>query len=120
MDEVARDVGRVTRLDADGRRPTGDGRRGSFTKFSVDRLATEALNEMAGYDTAVGATYREILDALAARLTVVVQEGQDNGFIRREPSADIAASALAWMAERTCQQNLPSRRRPTTPSWPRP
>ena len=68
-----------------------------------------ALNEMAGYDAAVGATYREILDAIAARLAVVIREGQDDGFIRRELSADTAASALTWMAERTCQQNLPGR-----------
>lgn len=68
-----------------------------------------ALNEMAGYDAAVGTTYREILDAIAARLAVVIREGQNDGFIRRELSADTAASALTWMAERTCQQNLPGR-----------
>ena len=66
-----------------------------------------ALNEMAGYDVAVGATYRDILDAIAARLAVVIEEGQDDGFIRRELSATTAASTLTWMAERTCQQNLP-------------
>jgi AcrR family transcriptional regulator len=68
-----------------------------------------ALNEMAGYDAAVGTTYREILDAIATRLAAVIREGQNDGFIRRELSADTAASALTWMAERTCQQNLPSR-----------
>jgi AcrR family transcriptional regulator len=66
-----------------------------------------ALNEMAGYDAAVGTTYREILDAIATRLAAVIREGQNDGFIRRELSADTAASALTWMAERTCQQNLP-------------
>lgn len=68
-----------------------------------------ALSEMAGYDAAVGATYRDILDAIAARLAVVVREGQDDGVIRRELSADVAASTLTWMVERTCQQNLPGR-----------
>jgi AcrR family transcriptional regulator len=68
-----------------------------------------ALNEMAGYDAAVGTTYREILDAIAARLAVVIREGQNDGFIRRELSADIAASTLTWMTERTCHQTLPSR-----------
>ena len=66
-----------------------------------------ALGEMAGYDAAVGATYREILGAIAARLAVVIQGGQDDGYIRRELQADVAASTLTWMVERTCQQNLP-------------
>jgi AcrR family transcriptional regulator len=68
-----------------------------------------ALSEMAGYDTAVGATYQEILGAIAARLTVVIEEGRHDGFIRPELSADVAASTLTWMVERTCQQNLPGR-----------
>ena len=68
-----------------------------------------ALNEMAGYDPQVGATYRDILDAIAARLATVIEEGQADGFIRRELSAATAASTLTWMAERTCQQNLPGR-----------
>jgi TetR/AcrR family transcriptional regulator, ethionamide resistance regulator len=68
-----------------------------------------ALNEMAGYDAAVGATYRDILTGIAARLATVVEEGQRDGFIRPELSATTAASTLTWMAERTCQQNLPGR-----------
>ncbi|TPG37229.1 TetR/AcrR family transcriptional regulator [Mycolicibacterium hodleri] len=68
-----------------------------------------ALNEMAGYDPQVGATYRDILDGIAARLGAVIQEGQADGFIRSELSAATAASALTWMTERTCQQNLPGR-----------
>ncbi|GAB7069293.1 TetR/AcrR family transcriptional regulator [Mycolicibacterium hodleri] len=66
-----------------------------------------ALNEMAGYDAAVGATYREILAAIAARLATVITEGQDDGYIRRELSAQTAATGLTWMVERTCQQSLP-------------
>jgi AcrR family transcriptional regulator len=66
-----------------------------------------ALSEMAAYDPRVGATYRHILTGIAARLAAVIEEGQDDGFIRRELSAATAASALTWMAERTCQQNLP-------------
>jgi AcrR family transcriptional regulator len=68
-----------------------------------------ALNEMAAYDAAVGATYREILTAIATRLATVVEEGQHDGFIRPELSATTAASTLTWMTERTCQQNLPGR-----------
>ncbi|MDP9164891.1 MAG: TetR/AcrR family transcriptional regulator [Actinomycetota bacterium] len=66
-----------------------------------------ALNEMAGYDAAVGATYRDILGGIATRLASVIRDGQDDGSIRRELSADSAASTLTWMVERTCQQNLP-------------
>ena len=67
-----------------------------------------ALNEMAAYDPQVGATYRDILTAIAARLTAVIEAGQEDGSIRRELSAPTAASALTWMVERTCQQNLPA------------
>ncbi|KAA0094613.1 TetR/AcrR family transcriptional regulator [Mycolicibacterium sp. P1-18] len=66
-----------------------------------------ALNEMAGYDAAVGATYREILAAIATRLAAVITEGQRDGSIRRDLSAQTAAVSLTWMVERTCQQSLP-------------
>jgi AcrR family transcriptional regulator len=69
----------------------------------------EALNEMAAYDPQVGAIYRDILTTIAARLAAVIEEGQRDGFIRPELSAETAASTLTWMAERTCQQNLPGR-----------
>jgi AcrR family transcriptional regulator len=68
-----------------------------------------ALSEMAAYDPQVGTTYREILTAIAGRLAAVIEEGQADGFIRQELSAATAASTLTWMAERTCQQNLPGR-----------
>ena len=68
-----------------------------------------ALSEMAAYDAIVGATYREILDGIAARLAEVIEEGQRDGFIRLQLPAATAASTLTWMAERTCQQNLPGR-----------
>lgn len=68
-----------------------------------------ALNEMAGYDPQVGATYQEILTAISGRVAAVIEEGQGDGVIRRELSAATAASALTWMVERTCQQNLPGR-----------
>ena len=55
---------------------------------------------MAGYDAAVGAAYREILGAIAARLAVVIQGGQDDGFIRRDLQADAPASILTWMVDR--------------------
>jgi AcrR family transcriptional regulator len=68
-----------------------------------------ALNEMAGYDPQVGATYREVLTAIAGRLTEVIEAGQAGGAIRRDLSAAITASSLTWMVERACQQNLPGR-----------
>jgi AcrR family transcriptional regulator len=68
-----------------------------------------ALNEMAGYDPQVGATYREILTAISGRVAAVIEVGQGDGVIRLEVSAATAASALTWMVERTCQQNLPGR-----------
>jgi TetR/AcrR family transcriptional regulator, ethionamide resistance regulator len=68
-----------------------------------------ALSEMAAYDPQVGTTYGEILTAIAGRLAAVIEEGQADGFIRPELSAATAASTLTWMAERTCQQNLPGR-----------
>jgi AcrR family transcriptional regulator len=68
-----------------------------------------ALNEMAAYDPQVSATYRDILTAIAARLTAVIEAGQEDGSIRGELSAASAATTLTWMAERTCQQNLPGR-----------
>jgi AcrR family transcriptional regulator len=68
-----------------------------------------ALNEMAAYDPQVGATYREILAAIGARLTEVIEAGQDDGYVRRELVAETTASTLTWMVERACQQNLPGR-----------
>ncbi|BDX31354.1 TetR family transcriptional regulator [Mycobacterium antarcticum] len=68
-----------------------------------------ALNEMAAYDPQVGATYREALESIAGRLETVIEAGQADGSIRRELSADVVASTLTWMTERTCQQSLPGR-----------
>jgi TetR/AcrR family transcriptional regulator, ethionamide resistance regulator len=68
-----------------------------------------ALNEMAAYDSLVGATYSNLLTAITGRLTGVIGEGQTDGSIRRELPAATAASALTWMVERACQQNLPTK-----------
>ena len=68
-----------------------------------------ALNEMAGYDPQVAATYRELLTGISGRLTRVIEDGQADGSIRRELPAATTASALSWMVERACQQNLPNR-----------
>jgi AcrR family transcriptional regulator len=67
-----------------------------------------ALNEMAGYDSLVGSTYRNLLTAITARLTRVIEDGQADGSIRGTLPAATAASALTWMVERVCQQNLPN------------
>jgi TetR/AcrR family transcriptional regulator, ethionamide resistance regulator len=66
-----------------------------------------ALNEMAAYDAVVGATYGNLLIAIAGRLTRVIEDGQADGSIRPALPAATTASALTWMVERTCQQNLP-------------
>jgi AcrR family transcriptional regulator len=67
-----------------------------------------ALNEMAGYDPVVGATYRNLLTAITGRATRVIEDGQADGSIRPELPATTTASAITWMVERACQQNLPA------------
>jgi len=69
-----------------------------------------ALNEMAAYDPVTGQTYRE-LNAISQRLTRVIEDGQADGTIRRELPPATTASALTWMVERACQQNLPAKPR---------
>ncbi|OBK17973.1 TetR/AcrR family transcriptional regulator [Mycobacterium asiaticum] len=76
-----------------------------------------ALNEMAAYDPVTAATYREILTAISRRLTRVIVDGQADGVIRRELPADITASALTWMVERACQQNLPTHPNEADPEY---
>lgn len=67
-----------------------------------------ALNEMAAYDPLTGQTYRELLTGICEQLTRVIEEGQADGSIRPELAAPTTASALTWMVERACQQNLPA------------
>jgi TetR/AcrR family transcriptional regulator, ethionamide resistance regulator len=66
-----------------------------------------ALNEMAAYDPSVAATYRDLLTDMSQRLTRVIEDGQADGSIRRELPAATTASALTWMVERVCHQDLP-------------
>ncbi|MCW2652416.1 MAG: TetR family transcriptional regulator [Mycobacterium sp.] len=66
-----------------------------------------ALNEMSGYDAAVAATYRELMTGITAGLVKVITDGQDDGSIRPELPVAATASALTWMVERACHQNLP-------------
>ena len=70
-----------------------------------------ALNEMAAYDPPTAETYRELLTAISHRMTRVIEDGQADGSIRRELAAATTASALTWMVERACQQNLPVKAR---------
>ncbi|OBH24507.1 TetR family transcriptional regulator [Mycobacterium sp. E342] len=70
-----------------------------------------ALNEMAGYDPLVAATYRNLLTAVTGRMTRVIEEGQADRSIRPDLVAATTASALTWMVERACQQNLPAKPR---------
>jgi TetR/AcrR family transcriptional regulator, ethionamide resistance regulator len=66
-----------------------------------------ALNEMAAYDPLTAETYRDLLTGISQRLTHVIEDGQADGWIRAELPAATTASALTWMVERACQQNLP-------------
>lgn len=66
-----------------------------------------ALSEMAGYDPLVATTYRELLTGISARVARVIEDGQADGSIRRALPVAATASALTWMVERACQQNLP-------------
>jgi TetR/AcrR family transcriptional regulator, ethionamide resistance regulator len=68
-----------------------------------------ALNEMAAYDPMTAETYRELLTAISQRLTTVIEDGQADGSIRRGLAAATTASALTWMVERACHQNLPTK-----------
>src|SRR6201998_750807 len=81
---------------------------GSIATYRRHQPVLVALNEMAAYDPLVGATYRNLLTAITGRLTRVIEYGQVDGSIRRELTAATTASALTWMVERTCQQNLPT------------
>ncbi len=55
----------------------------------------------------VGATYGNLLTAIAGRVTLVIEEGQADGSIRPDDRAATTASTLTWMVERACRQNLP-------------
>lgn len=68
-----------------------------------------ALNEVSGYDPATAQAYRDLLNNVSARLTRVIEEGQADGSIRPQLQPATTASALTWMVERACQQNLPVR-----------
>lgn len=68
-----------------------------------------ALSEMAGYDPQVATTYRELLAGISDRVAHIIEDGQAGGSIRRALPAAATASALTWMVERACQQNLPAR-----------
>jgi len=64
-----------------------------------------ALAEMAAYDPLTAQTYRDLLTAISQRLVAIIEDGQADGSIRALPAA-ATASALTWMVERACQQNL--------------
>ncbi|OBH81636.1 TetR family transcriptional regulator [Mycobacterium scrofulaceum] len=94
-----------------GRHDPGDVRAamdGIIASYRRHQPVLVALNEMAGYDPLVAATYRNLLTAVAGRMTRVIEDGQADGSIRPELPAATTASALTWMVERACQQNLPT------------
>jgi len=68
-----------------------------------------ALNEMAGYDPMTAQTYRELLTGISEQFTRVIEDGQADGSIRPELAPLTTASALTWMVERACHQNLPTK-----------
>jgi AcrR family transcriptional regulator len=80
---------------------------GTVATYRQHQPVLVALNEMAAYDPLVGATYGNLLIAITGRLTRVIEDGQAVGSIRPELPAATTASALTWMVERSCQQNLP-------------
>ncbi|OBH90603.1 TetR/AcrR family transcriptional regulator [Mycobacterium sp. E2733] len=93
-----------------GRRDPGDVRAamdGIIASYRRHQPVLVALNEMAGYDPLVAATYRNLLTAVTGRMTRVIEDGQADGSIRPELPAATTANALTWMVERACQQNLP-------------
>ncbi|OBH16360.1 TetR/AcrR family transcriptional regulator [Mycobacterium sp. E3247] len=95
-----------------GRRDPGDVRAamdGIVASYRRHQPVLVALNEMAGYDPLVAATYRNLLTAVTGRMTRVIEEGQADGSIRPELPAATTASALTWMVERACQQDLPAK-----------
>jgi TetR/AcrR family transcriptional regulator, ethionamide resistance regulator len=81
---------------------------GIIASFRRHQPVLVALNEMAGYDPPTAQTYRDLLTGISGRMAQVIEAGQADGSIRPELPAAITASALVWMVERTCQQNLPS------------
>jgi AcrR family transcriptional regulator len=68
-----------------------------------------ALNEMAAYDPLTAEAYRELLTGISEQLTRVIEGGQADGSIRPGLVPLTTASALTWMVERACQQNLPAK-----------
>ncbi|MDT5258111.1 MAG: TetR/AcrR family transcriptional regulator, ethionamide resistance regulator [Mycobacterium sp.] len=82
---------------------------GIIASFRRHQPVLVALNEMAAYDPATAQTYRDLLIAIAGRMAQVIEDGQADGSIRPELPAAITASALVWMVERACQQNLPAK-----------
>lgn len=76
------------------------------------QVVVGALNEMAAYDPAVAATYRELMVAITARLAEIIRRGQADGTIRTQIPAQATASSLTWMVERACHQNLPNEAAP--------
>lgn len=50
-----------------------------------------------------------MLTGISGRLTEVIEDGQADGSIRHALPATTTANALAWMVERVCQQNLPTK-----------
>lgn len=93
-----------------GRQDPGDVRAamtGIIETYRRHQPVLVALNEMAAYDPGTAQTYRDLLTAISDRLTRIVEDGQADGTIRPQLPAATTASALTWMVERACQQNLP-------------
>ena len=68
---------------------------------------------MSAYDPQIGAAYREQLEGICARVARVIEDGQAAGAIRPQLPVAATASALTWMVERTCIQNLTAERTET-------
>ena len=94
---------------ASGRHDTHDleaAMAGIIASYRRHQLMIGALNEMAAYDPIVAATYRDLMIGITDGLAKVIEDGQADGSIRNTISVQATASALTWMVERTCHQNL--------------
>jgi AcrR family transcriptional regulator len=74
--------------------------------FRRHQLMVGAVNEMAAYDPVVTSTYLDLMTGITDGLVTVIDNGQEDGSIRRTIPVRATASALTWMVERTCQQFL--------------
>ncbi|SIS21650.1 TetR/AcrR family transcriptional regulator [Williamsia sterculiae] len=80
---------------------------GIISGYRTHRLVIGAVVEMSAYDAAVGSFYRQLLDGIIAELTDVLLGERASGTLRASVDPVITATAMTWMVERTCVQQVP-------------